>query len=116
MWWKGGKFTGIFTYRGRIYTLRNMGGDLHAIVETEPDKLPPDHGPSENGKAADLKDDPLVSRGEGAPMRTAEAPNDDANAKDEGSAGASFIRFCTCRQQRQGGATFGRQTQANGHQ
>ena len=87
MWWKGGKFTGIFTYRGRIYTLRNMGGDLHAIVETEPDKLPPDHGPSENGKAADLKDDPLVSRGEGAPMRTAEAPNDDANAKDEGSAG-----------------------------
>ena len=64
-----------------------MGGDLHAIVETEPDKLPPDHGPSENGKAADLKDDPLVSRGEGAPMRTAEAPNDDANAKDEGSAG-----------------------------
>lgn len=88
MWWKGGKFTGIFTYRGRIYTLRNMGGDLHAIVETEPDKLPPDHGPSASEKgSADLKDDPLVSRGEGAPMRTAKAPNDHANTKDEGSAG-----------------------------
>ena len=56
MWWKGGKFTPIFTYRGRIYTLRNMGGDLHAIVETEPDKLP-DHSRDGGGS---LKDDPLV--------------------------------------------------------
>ena len=89
MWWKGGKFTGIFTYRGRIYTLRNMGGDLHAIVEAEPDKLPPDHGPSasQNGKAADLKDDPFVSRGEAAPMRTAKTPNDHRNSKDVNSAG-----------------------------
>ena len=75
MWWKGGKFTGLFTYRGRIYTLRNMGGDIHAIVETDPDKLPPDHGPvaSQEGRAADLKDDPLVARGEGAAMRPAVA-------------------------------------------
>ena len=88
MWWKGGKFTGIFTYRGRIYTLRNMGGDLHAIVEAEPDKLPPDHSPnaSQNGKAADLKEDPLVSRGEGASMRTAKTPSGRANNKDAGSA------------------------------
>jgi Metallo-peptidase family M12B Reprolysin-like len=75
MWWKGGKFTGLFSYRGRIYTLRNMGGDIHAIVETDPDKLPPDHGPvaSQEGRAADLKDDPLVARGEGAAMRPAVA-------------------------------------------
>ena len=75
MWWKGGKFTGLFTYRGRIYTLRNMGGDIHAIVETDPDKLPPDHGPvaSQEGRAADPKDDPLVARGEGAAMRPAVA-------------------------------------------
>ena len=75
MWWKGGKFTGLFTYRGRIYTLRNMGGDIHAIVETDPDKLPPDHGPvaSQEGRAADLRDDPLVARGEGAAMRPAVA-------------------------------------------
>ena len=75
MWWKGGKFTGLFTYRGRIYTLRNMGGDIHAIVETDPDKLPPDHGPvaSQEGRSADLKDDPLVARGEAAAMRPAVA-------------------------------------------
>jgi hypothetical protein len=59
-----------------------LGGDLHAIVEAEPDKLPPDHGPSasQNGKAADLKDDPFVSRGEGAPMRTAKTRNDHPNS------------------------------------
>ena len=75
MWWKGGKFTGLFTYRGRIYTLRNMGGDIHAIVETDPDKLPPDHGPvaSQEGRSADLKDDPLVARGEAAALRPAVA-------------------------------------------
>ncbi len=75
MWWKGGKFTGLFTYRGRIYTLRNMGGDIHAIVETDPDKLPPDHGPvaSQEGRSANLKDDPLVARGEAAALRPAVA-------------------------------------------
>jgi Metallo-peptidase family M12B Reprolysin-like len=75
MWWKGGKFTGLFSYRSHIYTLRNMGGDIHAIIETDPDKLPPDHGPvaSQEGRAADLKNDPLVARGEGAAMRPAVA-------------------------------------------
>jgi hypothetical protein len=92
MWWKGGKFTGIFTYRGRIYTLRNIGDDLHAIVEMEPDKLPPDHGSvAHSGQTAALKDDPLVSRGEGAAMRSPNAQNDRANRKDVGgTAKASF--------------------------
>jgi hypothetical protein len=93
MWWKGGKFTGIFTYRGRIYTLRNIGGDLHAIVESEPDKLPPDHSPvaSRNGQTTALTDDPLVSRGEGAVMRAAPAKNDHESNKDlVGTAKAFF--------------------------
>lgn len=74
MWWKGGNFSGMFTYRGRMYTLKNMGGEVHAIVETDAGKMPPDHGamsapnkPPSN--AADLKDDPLVTRGEGAMLR-----------------------------------------------
>jgi hypothetical protein len=70
MWWKGGRFSGMFTYRGRMYTLKNMGGELHAVVETDPGRMPPDHGampPQPN--AGDVKDDPLVTRGEGSMLR-----------------------------------------------
>jgi hypothetical protein len=81
MWWKGGRFSGMFTYRGSMYSLKNMGGEVHAVVETDPGKMPPDHGAMGSGRAqpgADLKDDPLVSRGEGAMMR----PRDKSKLKD----------------------------------
>ncbi|HEU0158289.1 MAG TPA: M12 family metallo-peptidase, partial [Hyphomicrobiaceae bacterium] len=82
MWWKGGKFTGVFSYRGHIYTLRNIGGDVVAILETEPSKLPPDHGPmasQASGQKIALKDDPLFSRGEGAAVRDLQASKDGAS-------------------------------------
>ena len=80
MWWKGGKFTGIFTYRGAIYTLRNIGGDVHAVVENKPGELPPDHGPmASRAPDASLKDDPLVSRGEAAAARTANTEDESAD-------------------------------------
>jgi hypothetical protein len=83
MWWKGGRFTGMFTYRGHMYTLKSMGGEVHAVVETDPGRMPPDHGAMRSGGAApaqsgDMKDDPLVARGEGAAMR----PGDRANLQD----------------------------------
>jgi hypothetical protein len=42
-WWKDGRLTGLFGYRGHIYTVMNMGGDLHAVLEVDPRSLPPDH-------------------------------------------------------------------------
>jgi hypothetical protein len=72
MWWKNGRFSGMFTYRGHMYTLKNMGGEVHAVVEIDPGKMPPDHGAMHAQGATsplDLKDDPLVARGEGAMMR-----------------------------------------------
>ncbi len=73
MWWKDGRFTGMFTYRGHMYTLQNMGNAVYAVIETDPAKMPPDHGAMGSHGAlpqgADLKDDPLVMRGEGAAMR-----------------------------------------------
>jgi hypothetical protein len=72
MWWKGGRFSGMFTYGGHMYSLKNMGGEVHAVVETDPGKMPPDHGAMPSMRAqpgADVKDDPLVSRGEAAMMR-----------------------------------------------
>jgi hypothetical protein len=92
MWWKGGKFTGISTYGGRICALRDMGSDLHAILETEPDKLPPDHSPvaSRNDQTTSLNDDSLVSRGE-AVMYTPQVQNGHLNNRDlVGTAKASL--------------------------
>jgi hypothetical protein len=74
MWWKGGRISGMFTYHGHMYSLKNMGGELRAVVETDPGKLPPDHGSMHAVGAgqhptAQLQDDPLVARGEAAVMR-----------------------------------------------
>jgi hypothetical protein len=69
----------MFTYRGRTYLLKNIGGEVHAIVETDPGKMPPDHAPRKVTQGADVKDDPLVARGEGVTMRA----RDGANVKDQ---------------------------------
>jgi len=42
-WWKDGRLTGEFSYKGHIYIVMNMGGDLHAVLEVDPKMLPPDH-------------------------------------------------------------------------
>jgi hypothetical protein len=82
MWWKSGRFSGMFTYRGHMYSLKSMGGQVHAVVETDPGRMPPDHGARGGAAAAgDVKDDPLVARGEGAPMRDPK-PADLQNRKD----------------------------------
>jgi hypothetical protein len=82
MWWQSGRFSGMFTYRGHMYSLKSMGGQVHAVVETDPGRMPPDHGAARGAAAAgDVKDDPLVARGEGAPMRDPK-PADLQNRKD----------------------------------
>ena len=82
IWWQDGRLTGMFTHRGSMYVLKNMGGEVHAIVETDPRKMPPDHGTMRARAAAqpnaDVKDDPLVARGEAAMMR----PQDRSDIKD----------------------------------
>jgi metallopeptidase family M12-like protein len=77
MWWKSGRFTGMLTYRGHMYTLMNLGGEVHAVVESDPGKMPPDHGAmrpqgATQAPSTDVKDDPLVARGEGATLRPRE--------------------------------------------
>jgi peptidyl-Asp metalloendopeptidase len=63
-WWKDGRLNGVFGYKGHIFSVMNMGGDLHAVLEADPKMLPPDHP---NNSA-----DPRQSDGQ-APSR-AEAP------------------------------------------
>lgn len=35
--------SGLVGYKGRIYTVQNLGGRLHAMIEMDPRRLPPDH-------------------------------------------------------------------------
>ena len=45
MWWKDGHMSGVLGYKGHIYTIENMGDAVHAVVEVDPKKMPPDHAP-----------------------------------------------------------------------
>lgn len=43
MWWTDGRLTGVLGYKGHIYTVMSMGGEVHAVVEVDPKMMPPDH-------------------------------------------------------------------------
>ncbi len=51
MWWKDGHLSGVFGHKGHIYTIVNMGGEVHAVVETDPKMMPPDHAPEKADSA-----------------------------------------------------------------
>src|SRR5215470_257228 len=72
MWWPGGKMTGNLQHDGKIYSVRHMGGDMHAIVEMAEDRMPLEHAPMpERMRANDpnLRDDPLASEGDASIMK-----------------------------------------------
>jgi hypothetical protein len=43
MWWNDGRLSGVLGYKGHIYTIEDMGGHVHAVIEYDPKKMPPDH-------------------------------------------------------------------------
>ena len=44
-----GHLSGFFSYKGRVFMLNHMGGDIHTMAEINPRKLPPDHPPGAPG-------------------------------------------------------------------
>ena len=72
MWWPGGKMAGSVQHGGRIYSIRHMGGEMHAVIEMSEDKMPQEHAPMpERMRANDpnLRDDPLVNEGDASIMK-----------------------------------------------
>jgi hypothetical protein len=72
MWWPSGKTAGIVQHQGRIYSIRHMGGELHAVVEMADEKMPREHAPMpQRLRSSDpsLHDDPLISQGEAGRLR-----------------------------------------------
>jgi hypothetical protein len=45
MWWPRGKMAGLIQHRGHIYAIRHIGGEVHAIIETNEALMPEDHPP-----------------------------------------------------------------------
>ena len=45
MLWKDGHLSGYFGYKGRVFTVNHVGGDVHTMAEIDPRRLPPDHAP-----------------------------------------------------------------------
>ena len=78
MWFKEERrYTGMFSYKGHIYNLVNVGGGVHAVVESDPSQMPPDHAVASSGSTGNvtLQDDPVAARGEAAIRRAADRAN-----------------------------------------
>ena len=72
MWWPGGKMAGTLQHEGKIYSIRHMGGEMHAVVEMGEDRMPQEHAPMpERMRANDpnLRDDPLLNEGDASIMK-----------------------------------------------
>jgi hypothetical protein len=72
MWWPGGKMAGTVQHQGRIYSIRHLGGEMHAVVEMGEDRMPQEHAPMAQRARADdpnTRDDPLVQQGDASALR-----------------------------------------------
>jgi hypothetical protein len=72
MWWPGGKMAGTVQHEGRIYSIRHMGGEMHAVVEMGEDRMPDEHAPMParmRNNDPNLRDDPLVQQGDASVLR-----------------------------------------------
>ena len=76
MWWPGGKMAGTVQHEGRIYSIRHMGGEMHAVVEMGEDRMPDEHAPMParmRNNDPNLRDDPLIQQGDASMLRPATA-------------------------------------------
>ena len=72
IWWPDGKMAGSVQHQGRLYSIRHLGGEMHAVVEMSDEKMPREHAPMPTRlRAADanLRDDPLVNQGDASTLR-----------------------------------------------
>ena len=76
MWWPGGKTAGMVQHQGKLFSIRHVGGEMHAVVAMAEDKMPPEHAPIPvrlRSNDPNLRDDPLVHQGDASIFRPAMA-------------------------------------------
>jgi hypothetical protein len=85
LWWPDGKTAGTIPHEGHIYSIRHMGGDMHAVVEMSEDRMPTEHGPMPSRlRTPDprLRDEPLIERER---IRSAAVPPAATQGESEGA-------------------------------
>jgi hypothetical protein len=83
MRWNDGHITGLVGYKGRIYTVASLGGQLHAMVETDPRHMPPDHAapkPTADPRADLRPDAPAKTAAPASPAAVQPLPDADRQA------------------------------------
>jgi hypothetical protein len=45
MWWPHGKIAGSVQHGGHLYSIRHLGGEVHALIEMRQERMPDDHPP-----------------------------------------------------------------------
>ena len=50
MLWRDGHLSGYFGYKGHVFTVNQVAGEVHAMAEIDPGKLPPDHAPGAHAR------------------------------------------------------------------
>src|SRR5215471_8107673 len=78
MLWKDGHLSGYFGYRGRVFTVNHVGGDVHTMAEIDPQRLPPDHAPDPKQRDAAVAPAKPSDTSPAAPPEPKVAPFDDA--------------------------------------
>ncbi len=76
LWWPGGRMAGTVQHRGRIYSIRPMGGEAHAIVALAEERMPREHAAMPARLRANdpsLRDDPLINLGDASILKSAAA-------------------------------------------
>ena len=70
LWWPSGRLAGTVMYRGHAYVIKNLGGNMHGMLELTPDKMPPDHGAASKDvmQKMNMRSDPLVHEGDASMM------------------------------------------------
>jgi hypothetical protein len=74
MRWNDGRISGLVGYKGRIYTVASLGGQLHAMIETDPRQMPPDHAapkPTADPRADLRPDAPVKASASASPPAVA---------------------------------------------
>ena len=79
MLWKDGHLSGYFGFKGRVYTVNHVGGDIHTMAEIDPKKLPPDHAPDPKNRNAAVAPPPAPATPPPPPPEPEVAPFADAD-------------------------------------
>jgi hypothetical protein len=72
MLWPDGQMAGSVQHEGRLYSIRHLGGEMHAMVEMSAERMPQEHAPMPTRlrtNDASLRDDPLVNQGDASTLR-----------------------------------------------